>query len=307
MRLIPHTLAVSAAALLMLSACNSADPLTGENNDAAVSGDQPREELVIGSQQYYSNTIVAELYAQVLEDQAYSIDRQFEIGQREVYLPELEAGAIDIFPEYTGNLLQYFDSDAQASTPDEVHSALGEALPEGLEVLDFAEATDQDSYVVTDEFAQEHDLTSVADLAELEDLRIASNSEWEARPYGPAGLEELYGVELTLVPVEDSGGPLTLNALLSGDVEVANIYSADPAIEKNDLVALEDPESLVLPQNLVPVVSANVDEQARAAINELQQLLTQEELLKLNAYSQDEQASPSDVAAWWLEEQGLLD
>lgn len=307
MRLIPHTLAISAAALFALSACSSADPLTEENDDAAVSGDEPREELVIGSQQYYSNTIIAELYAQVLEDQAYSIDRQFEIGQREVYVPELEAGAIDIFPEYTGNLLQYLDSDAQASTPDEVHSALGEALPEGLEVLDFAEATDQDSYVVTDEFAREHDLTSVADLAELEDLQIASNSEWEARPYGPAGLEELYGVELTLVPVEDSGGPLTLNALLSGDVEVANIYSADPAIEKNDLVALEDPESLVLPQNLVPVVSANVDEQARAAINELQQLLTQEELLKLNAYSQDEQASPSDVAAWWLEEQGLLD
>lgn len=305
------------AALLALSACGGGgDPLSDGDQDADTGGETNGEtsadtdgetgELVIGSQAYYSNTALAEIYAQVLEDHGYEVQREFEIGQREVYLPELESGAIDIFPEYTGNLLDYLADDHEADDADSVHAALSDVLPADLEVLDYAEATDQDSYVVTAEFADAHGLSTVGDLADVdEDLRIAANSEFEARPYGPEGVAENYGVELSLVPVEDSGGPLTLGALLDGDVEVADIYSADPAIEENDLVVLEDTESLVLPQNVVPVVSPAVDDEAREAINNLQALLTQEALLEINAYSQSSQGSPAEVAEWWLEDQDL--
>lgn len=300
------SLSLAVIPLLALTACGGGtDPLTGESDDSDGTSDSGA--VVIGSQQYYSNTIIAEIYAQVLEAEGYEIDRQFEIGQREVYLPELESGDIDLFPEYTGNLLQYFDSEADGGNPDDVYSTLQDSLPEGLDALDYAAATDQDSYVVTSEFAAEHGLSTVGDLAGVDqDLTIASNSEFETRPYGPSGLLEVYGVEITLIPVEDSGGPLTLNALLSGDTQVANLYSADPAIEENDLVILEDTESLVLPQNVVPIASANIDDDARDIINSVQALLTQDELLALNSYSQTEQASPADVASWWLEEQGLL-
>jgi osmoprotectant transport system substrate-binding protein len=300
--------ATAGLTLLALSACGGGDPLETEDNgdDASAAGENGA--LVVGSQQYYSNTIIAEIYAQVLEQEGYEIQREFEIGQREVYIPELEAGAIDVFPEYTGNLLDYFDPDNEPGGADAVHAALGDALPEGLQPLDYAEATDQDSYVVTEEFAEEHDLTTVGDLAEVnEDLSIAANAEFETRPYGIEGLAETYGVELDLVPVEDSGGPLTLGALLDGDVEVANIYSADPAIEDNDLVILEDTESLVLPQNVVPIVSESVDDAARDAINEVQAVLDQQELLDINSHSQSTQDSPADVAQWWLEDQGMLD
>lgn len=301
-----NILAFTGVALLAVTACGGGgDPLdTGD--DAEANGESG--ELVIGSQQYYSNTILAEIYAQVLEQEGYEVAREYEIGQREVYIPELESGAIDVFPEYTGNLLDYLDGDNDAADADSVHAELSGALPSDLEVLSYAEATDQDSYVVTADFAEEHGLSTVGDLADVdEDLRIASNSEFETRPYGIEGLAETYGVELTLVPVEDSGGPLTLGALLDGDVEVANIYSADPGIEENDLVILEDTESLVLPQNVVPVVSSAVDDQARAALEEIQSQLTQQALLEINAYSQSSQASPADVAQWWLEEQGLTD
>ena len=53
--------------------------------------------IVIGSQQYYSNEIVAEAYAQALEDAGFKVDRQFNIGQRSVYLPELASGKIDAY------------------------------------------------------------------------------------------------------------------------------------------------------------------------------------------------------------------
>ena len=296
--------AIAAIAALALTACGSDDPLGGGSEE---DGSAAEGTLVVGSQQYYSNTIVAELYAQVLEDAGYDVEREFEIGQREVYMPELEAGEIDVFPEYTGNLLQYLDGDSEASTSEEVEAELETALPEGLTVLAPAEATDQDSYTVTAEFAEENGLESIADLAELEDLTIVSNSEFETRPYGPQGASEVYGAEISLLAVEDSGGQLTLNALLDGEAEIANIYTADPAIEENDLVVLEDPEELILPQNLFPLVSENVDEQAQTLLEELSAALNQEELLELNARSVDEQASAEEVASAWLQEQGLVE
>ncbi|WP_218220559.1 ABC transporter substrate-binding protein [Nesterenkonia sp. Act20] len=289
------------AALALTGCGGDSDPLAEDSEGEAAQG----EALVIGSQQYYSNTIIAELYAQVLESEDIEVDRQFDIGQREVYVSELESGAIDIFPEYAGNFLQYYEESSEAANLEEITTQLEEVLPDGLRVLEPAEATDQDSFVVTAEFAEENDLTEIGDLAGLEDLQIAANAEFEARPYGPEGLQDVYGVEITLVPVEAGGGALTVDALRDGDVEVADIYSADPELASDDLVVLEDPEELVLPQNVIPVVSDRVDEEAAALINEVNAALTPEELIALNGQSVDEQADPADVASEWLTEQGL--
>ncbi|WP_460688656.1 ABC transporter substrate-binding protein [Nesterenkonia suensis] len=292
-------------AALGLTACGAEDPLAegGGDGEGGEGG-----AIVVGSQQYYSNTIIAELYAQRLEAAGHEVDRQFDIGQREVYMPELESGEIDVFPEYAGNLLQYVDPESEASDLESVLAGLEDSLPEGISALSPAEATDQDSFVVTGEFAQERGLSSVGDLADVdEELSIAANSEFETRPYGPQGLQEVYGVEITLVPVEDSGGPLTVRALLDGDVQVADIYSADPAIEAHDLVRLEDPEELVLPQNIVPLVSESVDAEASALIEAVTAELSQEELNGLNAASVDDQAPAAEVAADWLKEKGLDD
>lgn len=293
-----------ALALLALTACSSSDPLA-EDGDSGASGGGG-DAIVVGSQQYYSNTIIAELFAQKLEAEGHEVERDFEIGQREVYMPEVEAGAIDLFPEYAGNLLQYLDPESEASSREEILSGLDAALPDGVEALAAAEATDQDSYVVTEEFAAEHDLTSVGDLADVEGgVRIAANSEFAARPYGPEGLQEVYGVDAEVVPVEDSGGPLTVRALTDGDADVADIYSADPTIEENDLVVLEDPEELVPPQPVVPLASEAVGDEARAAVEEVTAELTSEELLALNGRSIDEQAAAEDLAADWLAEKDL--
>lgn len=313
----PLLLGTGLAALLALSACGSSDPLGGGQNGGAEetststqpsgSGAAGDQTLVVGSQQYYSNEIISELYAQALEDEGYTVDRQYQIGQREVYLPEVEAGEIDVFPEYSGNLLQYYQADTEARSPEEVSTALAEALPEGLTALEPAEATDQDSYNVTRAFAEEHGLSSLADLSNVGGtLSIAANSEFEARPYGPQGLSEAYGVDVSVVPVEDSGGPLTVKALQDGDVQLADIYSADPSIQTNDFVTLEDPENLILPQNITPIVSAKVDPGAAEAIEEVNALLTTEELISLNRISVEDEAASKDVAQAWLDEQGLL-
>ncbi|OII13154.1 glycine/betaine ABC transporter [Curtobacterium sp. MCBA15_009] len=294
------TLALGVAAAL--TGCASSDPL-----DSGSSTSSDSKTIVIGSQQYYSNEIIAELYAQVLEKDGFTVKRSFNIGQREIYIPQLEKGAIDVMPEYSGNLLQYFDKDSDAKTADEIDAALPDALPSGLRVLDEAEATDQDSYTVTKKFSEDNDVTSLADLKNVSDkLTVGANSEFQTRPYGPKGLKSVYGVDVDFKVVEDSGGALTVKALKDDTVQLADIYSADPSIKANDFVSLKDPENLILPQNVIPVVSKKVNDKAAADIDKVSKVLSTDALIELNSKSTVDKEKASEIAKDFLTEKGLL-
>lgn len=291
-----------AGALVTLAGCSTSNPVTGASSGASAS----KSGLVVGSQQYYSNEIIAELFAQRLEAAGFTVTRQYQIGQREVYLPEMVAGRIDLMPEYGGNLLQYYDKDTTAKDAAAVQAALPGVLPKGLRVLDRAAATDQDSYTVTRALADTYHLTSIGDLSALgRPITIAANSEFASRPYGPTQLKSEYGVEATVVGVEDSGGPLTVKALTDGKVDAADIYTADPMISAQNLVVLADPKGLILPQDVTPLASAAVDDRAAQAIAEVTGKLSTDELRALNAQSTTQQKKSSEIARAWLDAKGL--
>ena len=311
------------AGLLALSACSDTDPFAVDQSSGGYSGGP----IIIGSQQYYSNEIIAELYAQMMEKTGLSVTRQYQIGQREVYLPELEAGKIHVIPEYGGNLLEYYSKTSASGGPTattatttatatpsraagdtaSIQDTLLRTLPHSLTVLNPAEATDQDSLTVTKATAQAHSLTSIGDLASLgRSVTIAANSEFTTRPYGPKGLKAVYGVDASVTPVEDSGGPLTVKALTDGTVDVADIYSSDPAIRAKNLVILSDPQMLILPQNVTPLVSASLPAIAATAINRVSALLTPDELRSLNQRSTGEKLSSKTIATDWLTSKKLL-
>jgi len=297
--------AVVVGVAIALSGCASSDPLSSGG-----STDEGGDTLVVGSQSYYSNEIIAEIYAQALEDGGFTVDRQFSIGQREVYLPELEAGGIDVFPEYTGSLLTgLLGPDSEPSgTSDEIYDQLVDALPSGLSVLDYSEASDQDSWTVTQAFADKYDLTDLASLKNVtESITVGGNTELQTRPYGPDALASKYGVTIAgFTPVQDSGGPLTVKALVDNDIQMANIYTADPNIEANDLIALEDPDGLFLPANVVPVVSSKVNDGAAGILNAVNAALTSADLTELNSESVNEQKSADVIAEAWLTDNNLI-
>ena len=292
-------LAGTAIAALALAGCASSDPLSGDSTDTGDTGDSST--IVIGSQAYYSNEIIAEIYAQALEAGGFTVERNFNIGQRDAYMPALEDGEIDLFPEYTGNLLQYFEPDTTATTSDDVYAALQEALPDGLTVLDQSSATDQDSYNVTAAFAEENGLTSIADLAGIDGLVLGGAPELEERPYGPTGLQDVYGVTVSFQATADT----TVDELVAGNIQVANVYSADPRISTQDLVTLEDPKGLFLASNVVPVVNADIADEIADVINAVSAALTPEGLVALNVESTEDQRSTEDIAADWLAENDL--
>jgi len=295
------TAAALAGASLIFAGCSSSSPIEGPSETPGGS-DSGGKTIVIGSQAYYSNEIIAEIYAQALEGAGFAVERSFNIGQRDAYIPELESGAIDLFPEYTGNLLQFFDEETTARTADEVFAALPDALPEGLTVLEQATATDQDSYTVTRDFADAHSLVSIADLANVDEpLTLGGPLELAERPYGPTGLAEVYGVEVGF----SATGDTTVEDLVAGTVNIANVYTADPRIQTQDLVVLEDPEGLFLASNVVPVVNAAIADDIADVINAVSAALTPEALVALNVQSTEDKKSPADIAKAFLEENGL--
>ena len=294
--------AVVVGASLALAGCASGDPL----DPGTGSGTGDSTTIVIGSQAYYSNEIIAEIYAQALENAGFTVERKFQIGSREAYLPSLENGEVDLIPEYSGNLLQFYSPDTTATSADDVYTELAAALPDGLVVLDMSPATDQDSYNVTQEFADANDVKTIADLAGISGIILGGNAELETRPYGVQGLKDTYNVDVSFTAIGDSGGPLTVQALTDGVITVGNIYSADPNIAVNKLVTLEDPEGLFLASNVVPLVSVDIADEIADIINAVDAKLTAAGLSALNALSVNEQQSSAKIATDWLTENGLL-
>jgi osmoprotectant transport system substrate-binding protein len=292
---------LAAAAALTLSACGSSNPLDEPSESSEGSGS---DTIVVGSQAYYSNEIIAEIYAQALTEAGFDVETQLNIGQRDAYMPEVESGDIDVFPEYTGSLLEYLSEDeVDVTSPDDVYAALQDVLPESLTALDFAEASDQDTYTVLKSFADENGLVTIGDLSKVTTpVTIGAAPEFEQRPYSPAAAKEVYGVDLGF----SATGPSTLESLLAGEIQVADIYTADPAFETEDIVALEDPENLIISSNVVPIVSSDIADEVSDVLNAVSEKLTAEELVSLNVKSTVDQQSSKDIAAAWLKDQGLI-
>lgn len=292
------TSALVLAGSLALAGCSGADPLATESDATREGG----EAIVVGSQAYYSNEIVAEIYAQALEGAGKEVERKFSIGQRDAYMPQLEDGSIDVFPEYTGNLLQFYKEDTEARSADEVYSELKESLPDSLAVLEAAPASDQDSYTVTKEFAEANKLASIEDLAGIsEPLTVGGPPELAQRPYGPKGLESAYGVKAEF----SATGDTTVEDLAAGTVNVANVFTADPRIQTEDLVVLEDPKSLFLASNVVPLVAADQSGELAEVLNPVSEKLTAQVLVDLNVQSTVDKKSAADIASAWLTSEGL--
>lgn len=293
-------LGTAAIAAVALTGCATSDPLSGDEPDGDTG--ETSDTIVIGSQAYYSNEIIAEIYAQALEGAGFEVERQFNIGQRDAYLPSLEDGSIDLFPEYTGNLLQHYDQAATVTSSEEVYAALADALPDGLAVLEQSPATDQDSYNVTADFAAKYNLNAIGDLANVDGTLVLGGApELEERPYGPSGLKDKYGVDVQF----QATGDTTVDELVAGNIQIANVYSADPRIETQDLVTLTDPDGLFLASNVVPLVNGDFADDAAAVINDVSAALSPEGLVALNVQSTVDQRSSADIATDWLAENGL--
>ncbi|CAH0207407.1 Osmoprotectant-binding protein OsmX [Microbacterium oxydans] len=299
---------VAATTAVALVGCATADPTSSSGESAK--GDA----VIVGSFAFPESEILGEIYAQALKADGFDVSTKFNIGPRQQTIPALQDGSINLIPEYNGNLLAYYDTAYTERTTEDVDGALPDAVAaDDLQVLDSAAAEDKDAYVVTKKTADDNNLKSIGDLKALEPFSLASNPQFGELGYGIPGLRDVYGVgvdagQVTFVPYEDFGGPDTVQALVDGTVQVADIYTTSPAISTENLVVLDDPENMISAQNVIPLLSKDVySDKLAEVLNAISAKLTTDDLIKLrDRVEGDEKASAATAAEDWLTEAGLL-
>lgn len=308
MRRIQALTTLAAVLALGLSACGGSsdnDPTATGSGGSGGSGGAGS--ITVGSANFSESALLAEIYAGALEAKGLDVSTKLNIGSRELYIKGIQDGSIDIVPEYTGVLRDFFvdqqgSGSTSASDAEGVYGELKDVVPDGLVVGGYSKAEDKDAVVVTKETADKYELESIGDLAGVAGkLTLGGPPEWKTRQTGVPGLEKVYGVEFGKFVVTDAGGPQTLNALTDGRIDAGNLFTTNPQIAEQDLVVLDDPESLFGSQNIVPLMREEVaTDKVLETLDAVGQALDTDTLTELVGKIDIDKQDPADVAEQWL-------
>jgi osmoprotectant transport system substrate-binding protein len=274
LRRIPTTIALAVALSVIAVACTRTNP--DDTGDAAAG---QRETIVVGvSGAFAENQIVAEMYAQVLEQAGYTVERQFDLRSREFSQSALESGQIDLKPEYLSSLLLFLDANAQPSNDSyDVATKARELLASrGISVLTPSAAQDTNTFVANAETAQRFGLTTMTSLAPVANqLTLGAPPECALRFLCLTGLKTVYGILFNDFEPLDAGGPETVAALKSNDVQIGLLFSTDPSIGANGFVPLVDDRHLQNAENLTPVIrTEKLNDEVRDVLDAVSARLT---------------------------------
>jgi len=264
--------------------------------------------VVVGSANFPENVLLAQIYAQALQAKDVTVDVKANIGARELIYKQIESGGLSVLPEYHGALLAYLDKTATATSTEDVNAALKAKLPAGLAILNSSKAEDKDALNVTRATADKYSLKTIEDLkAGAKDLILGGPPEFKTRQQGVVGLKDVYGLEFKEFRSLDTAGPVTVAALSKNDIQVANLFTTDPAIAVNNFVVLDDPKNLFSSQNVTPLINkAAVDSAAQTVLNNVSEKLDTPTLTQLMRQVAVDKKDPDTVAKNWLKSAGLV-
>lgn len=308
-----------ATPLLFVAACGNGgtEALDDEpSGDAGSGGDKGT--VVIAYQDYTEMSIMAEMYAALLEKEGFEPTLK-GVGDRAIYAGQLASGDVHVAPEYASSMTEFLNRDmngadaAPVASPDlaETMGRLRElAAQKDITPLEPAEAEDANAFAVTKQFAEDNNLATLSDLGKLQQpIALAAAPDCPERPDCKGGLEDVYGIQIGEFEPLGFGTPATKDALTKGEVDLGQVGTSDGQIEQLELVVLEDDQDWQNAENLVPVVSTPfLDEHPEVAdaLNALSEVLTTEDLMRLNAQVDAERQLASDVAGNYLSEKGLI-
>jgi osmoprotectant transport system substrate-binding protein len=270
----------------------------------ARSGGNPT--VTIGSANFPESEVLADIYADALKKAGVKVVTKLDIGTREIYFEEMKNGALNVFPEYNGALLDYLRPSSAASSTGAVDAALGTALPTNLKALQPSPAQDGDSITVTSSLAAADHLSTIADLKPIEaQVTIGAAPQFGTRQQGLAGLKKLYGITLRLKALDQSG-PLDVAALNDGSIQASDIFTTDPAVSKYHFVALADPLHLFPAENVIPIVNDSADTPTIAkTLNAVSAALTTDDLVQMVGAVVNDHVDAMTVAASFISQQAL--
>ena len=268
--------------------------------------------ITVGSFDFAESELLAEIYSQTLEHNGFRVRRAFRLGPREFVAPAFRGGLLELVPEYAGTALQFVSLGSVRPGPDlvETRAALVHALAgESVVVLDSAPAQDANAFAVSRATADRYNIRTLTDLAAVASrLTFGGSPECESRPLCLVGLQRVYGITFDEFVALDASGPLTHEALRDRVIDVALLFTTDPAIEQDDLVALADDRNLQPAENITPLVRTEVLDRfgprLASLVNTTSARLTTDKLRDLNAQVADGRRARA-VAARFLAAEGL--
>jgi osmoprotectant transport system substrate-binding protein len=286
---------------------------SAEAPSAAPATEAPKEPIRIGSDNFYESKLMGEIYAQVLEKAGYTVERKFGLGSRQERIPTMDAGQIDLVPEYVGSGLGFYDKSKISGDGAANAAALQVAIAsKGLTVLGISPGQDTNAFVVRKDTSDSLSLTKMSDLAAVQDkLKWGLPSDCDTNPLCSGALKD-YGI--TYPPKQRSAlgacdVPMA-QALQGKAIDLAELCSTQPAIVQFGFVTLVDDKQTQPAENIAPIVRddylAKVDKTAFAALLDAASAkMTTDELTKLGVEVAVNQKDVAEVAKAWLSAQGL--
>ena len=279
--------------------------------DTGTTADVPPDgpTITIGTQDFGESAILSQIYGQVLINAGYSVEYQELGGYRDLEVPAFESGDINFAPEYVASMLEFLNEFAGEATSDvdETVGLLREQLSElGLQALEPSPAIDTNTFVVTQDTADELGLSSIGDLTD--DLTLGAPQDCEANAFCLPGLDSVYGIDLSggFTPLDAGVIP---DALDAGEVDVAVLFSTSGVIADRGFVVLEDTDGLLAADNIVPVVTDELVEvygaDFEALVNSVSAAITTENLTAANARFDIDAEDADVIAADFIAENGL--
>lgn len=267
--------------------------------------DPRRPAIRLASFDFPESETLGQLYGQALRQHGYPVEQVVQLGAREVVVPALEQGKVDMVPEYQGSALNFLNDRDRVATADPAltHARLEQAFaPRGVSVLAYAPAQDRNGFAVNGDLARGHKLERISDLAPLApQLSIGGPPECPERPLCLEGLQDVYKLEFARfkpMPTRE----VTAAELDSGEIDVGMLDTTNPHLIGNDLVLLEDDRRLQPAENVVPVIRREILDVYGPAlvslVNSVSAQLTTTELTRLNRQVLEGQPAADAASAW---------
>ncbi|ASW51463.2 TPA: ABC transporter permease/substrate-binding protein [Streptococcus suis] len=271
------------------------------------------KQLVIAGKLGAEPEILINMYKLLIEDQTdIKVEIKPNFGKTSFLYEALKSGSIDIYPEYTGTITSTLlkNSPMDLSTnPEEVYTYAKEAILEQDGLMYLAPMAFQNTYAlaVTEDYAQDHGIEKISDLAKVQQTAVAGFSlEFNDREDGNIGLKNLYNLQLNVKTMEPA---LRYEAIKSGNVQIIEAYSTDSKVVTYKLKILEDDKQLFPPYQAAPLLSKETLEkypELEQVLGVLAGKISTEEMTQMNYAVDVEGKSAEQVAREYLEQEGLL-
>lgn len=265
----------------------------------------------VGSKDFTEQLIIGEMYALVLEEAGFTVERKLNLGGTPVAQAAMESGEIDLYPEYTGTGLLTVLKLPANSNREAVYQTVAKEYLEKFNMvwLDPAPMNNTQALAMTEDKAQELDIRTISDfVAQADQLILIGPPEFEVREDGLPGLRKVYGnFDVKEYKAVDPG--LRYQGLMEGAADVAVAFGTDGEISAFNLVVLVDDKNLFPPYQIAPVVRRETLEAHPAiqeALNQLSPLLNDGVMQQLNYEVSGNQREPAEVAREFLINAGLI-